>query len=91
MWKESASSKRKFPLKYRLTIRRYGIDAAMGRMEPNRQVGHEVGIVMEVTAHLMELASALAGSAAHFAIHYPVPEWHGLITALAFPVLAPPN
>jgi len=75
--------------KYKLLIRRYGIDAAMGRIEPDRHPGHEVGIVMEITADTMELASALAGSAAHFAIHYPVPEWHGLITSLAFPYSPP--
>ncbi len=75
--------------KHRLQIRRYGIDGAMGRIEPDRHPGHEVGVVMEVTADSMELAAALAKSAAHFAIHYPVPEWHGLITSLAFPYSPP--
>lgn len=75
--------------RYRLLIRRYGLDGAMGRLEPNRRPGHEVGIVIEITAESPELATALAKSAGHIAVHYPVPEWSGLITSLAFPYSPP--
>jgi hypothetical protein len=29
---------------------------------------------------------ALAKTFAHFALHYPIPEWRGLISGLAFPM-----
>jgi hypothetical protein len=68
-----------------LGVRRYGIDGAMGRLEQTRQVGHEVGLVLELTAPTQEEATAAAKAAAHVASHYPVPEWSGLTTTLAFP------
>lgn len=74
---------------YELHIRRYGLDAAMGRLEPNGTPGHEVGVVIEITAPSQELATALAKSASHIALHHPVPEWSGLITTLAFPYSPP--
>ena len=30
-------------------------------------------------------AKAIAKSFAHFALHFPIPEWNGLISGLAFP------
>jgi hypothetical protein len=69
----------------KILIRRYGINGAMGRLEPDRRAGHEVGIVIEITAASQELAIALTQSASHIALHYPVTEWNGLITGLAFP------
>jgi hypothetical protein len=69
----------------RLDLRVYGRDAVMGALETASGVGHEVGIVVQVTAETQELASALIRSAGHIAVHFPVPEWTGLITGLAFP------
>ena len=46
---------------------------------------HEICLIIEVTAPDQELAGQLADSAHHLALHFPVPEWHGLISALAFP------
>ena len=74
---------------YELHIRRYGLDGAMGKLEPDPSLGHEVGIVIEITAASQEMAAALAKSASHIALHYPVAEWSGLITALAFPYSPP--
>lgn len=74
---------------YRVFVRRYGIDGAMGRLEPTLVAGHEVAIVIEITAASQQLATALAKSAGHIALHYPVPEWSGLITGLAFPYSPP--
>ena len=68
-----------------LDLRVYGRDAVMGPLESVTSVGHEVGIVFQVTAKTQELASALMKSAGHIAVHFPVPEWTGLITGLAFP------
>jgi hypothetical protein len=69
----------------RLDLRVYGRNAVMGALETTTGVGHEVGIVVQVTAETQELASALIRSAGHIAVHFPVPEWTGLITGLAFP------
>ena len=68
-----------------LSVRRYGVDAAMGAMEPTPQPGHEVGLVFEATAPTQEEATALIKSAIHIVIHSPVPEWSGLITTMALP------
>jgi hypothetical protein len=68
-----------------LTFRRYGIDGVMGSLEPTPVRGHEVGIVIEVTAPSQDIADSIGKAAAHVAAHYAVPEYSGLITALAFP------
>jgi hypothetical protein len=38
-----------------------------------------------VTAPTQERATALMKSVSHIAVHYPVPEWTGLITSIAYP------
>lgn len=69
----------------RLDLRVYGRDAVMGSLETESGMPHEVGIVIQVTADTQDLASALIRSAGHIAVHFPVPDWTGLITGLAFP------
>jgi hypothetical protein len=71
--------------KYQLLFRVYGRDAVMGELEPNPVVGHEVGVVIEIVADTEDLTRSLASAAGHIAVHYPVPEWSGLITGLAYP------
>ncbi len=71
--------------RYTLYFRVYGRDGVMGRLEPQHHIGHEVGLVIEITADDQATASALAKSAGHLAVHYPIPEWNGLITSIAFP------
>jgi hypothetical protein len=74
---------------YHVGVRVYGRDGVMGRLEPlAREVGHEVGLFFTITAPDAEMADAIAKTFTHFAIHFPIPEWHGLISAIAFP-LAP--
>jgi hypothetical protein len=70
---------------YKLFIRVYGLNGTMGPLEPINTPAHEVCLVMEVTADSQELATDLADAVEHFALHYPVPEWHGLISGLAYP------
>ncbi|OGL59557.1 MAG: hypothetical protein A3I72_03435 [Candidatus Tectomicrobia bacterium RIFCSPLOWO2_02_FULL_70_19] len=71
---------------YRLFIRVFGRDAVMGPLEPRAgEIPHEAGLLFEVTAPAQETANALAATLAHFALHYPIPEWSGLISSLAFP------
>ncbi|MCG8334258.1 MAG: DUF1446 domain-containing protein [Proteobacteria bacterium] len=71
--------------KYRLFFRVYGKDAVMGSLESDKSVTNEVGIVLEVLADTEELVRTLVSVAAHICVHYPVPEWSGLITGLAYP------
>jgi len=71
--------------KVSVTFRRYGIDGVMGALEPTPQPAHEVGVIVEITAPTQEIADSIGKAAAHVAAHYAVPEYSGLITALAFP------
>jgi acyclic terpene utilization AtuA family protein len=71
---------------YTLYFRVYGRDGVMGPLEPEKEIrGHEVGLLIEVTAAAPELASAIAKSVSHLAAHHPIPQWSGLITGVAFP------
>ena len=72
---------------YDIHVRVYGRDGVMGRLEPlAHQVGHEVCLLFTVTAPDAESCDAIAKTFAHFALHYPIPEWGGLISGLAFPM-----
>jgi hypothetical protein len=74
------------PDDYRLVTRVFGRDAVMGPLEPrSKEVGHEVGIMFEITTSERGTARSLAQTFSHFAIHYPIPEWRGLITGFAYP------
>jgi hypothetical protein len=58
----------------------------MGEREPRPRVeGHEVMILWDVQADSQELAHSVAASLSHMAVHYPILEWHGLISGVAFP------
>jgi hypothetical protein len=71
---------------YRIATRVYGRDGVMGEPEPRPRVeGHEVMILWDVLADSQELAHSVAASLSHMAVHYPIPEWHGLISGVAFP------
>jgi hypothetical protein len=66
-------------------VRVFGKNATMGPLEPETRIGHEVGLLFQVTAGTQALATALMKSVSHIAVHYPVPEWTGLITSIAYP------
>lgn len=71
---------------YHLAIRIYGRNGTMGELEPVRETtAHELCLIIEATAPTQESASAIAGIVRHQALHLPIPEWSGLITALACP------
>lgn len=75
---------------YTLTTRVYGRDGCLGEREPCRDnVGHEVGVVVDVVAGTQESAGAVAALAWHTILHHPVPEWSGLVSNLAFPYSPP--
>jgi hypothetical protein len=75
------------PADYSIQARVYGRDGVMGKLEPLAgQMGHEVGILFTVTTQEPAATQAIAKTFAHFALHYPIPEWQGLISGLAFPM-----
>ena len=75
---------------YTIRIRVYGRDGVMGALEPlAHYMAHEVGLLISVTAADQATSRAIAKSFSHFALHYPIPEWRGLISGLAFPFTPP--
>jgi hypothetical protein len=74
------------PDDWRLDIRVYGKNGTMGALEPEKEsAAHELCLVLELTATSQETANALAQATRHQALHLPIPEWSGLITAMACP------
>lgn len=70
---------------FELVIREYGRRGVLGAREPQAEGAHEVLLAFEVTAEEATTAHAMANDVRHIALHHPIPEWHGLITALAHP------
>jgi hypothetical protein len=71
---------------YTIATRVYGRDGVMGKLEPTPRVGgHEVMLLWDVISGSQELSHSIATSLCHMAAHNPIPEWHGLITGVAFP------
>jgi phage FluMu protein gp41 len=71
---------------YVINIRIYGKNGTMGPLEPVKEIrSHELCLLIEVTAPSQEVASSIAGIVRHQGLHLPIPEWSGLITALACP------
>jgi hypothetical protein len=71
---------------YTIATRVYGRNGVMGQLEPNNRVeGHEVMILWDVISDSQELSHSIAVSLSHMAVHNPIPQWHGLISAVAFP------
>jgi phage FluMu protein gp41 len=74
------------PDQYVINIRIYGKNGTMGPLEPVKEIrSHELCLLIEVTAPTQDLASSIAGIVRHQGLHLPIPEWSGLITALACP------
>ncbi len=74
------------PKDYVVHMRIYGKNGTMGPLEPVKEIrSHELCIIIEVTAPTQDIASSIAGIVRHQGLHLPIPEWSGLITALACP------
>ena len=72
--------------RYHMNLRVYGRDGVMGAREPERgRIAHEVCLLLDFLADDQETAHTMAASGGHIALHHPVPEWHGLISGVAFP------
>jgi hypothetical protein len=75
------------PDDYDIHVRVYGRDGVMGKLEPKaHEVGHEIGLLFTITTPEEGATDAIAKTFAHFALHYPIPEWRGLISGIAFPM-----
>jgi hypothetical protein len=71
---------------YVVKVHVYGKNGTMGPLEPVKDASpHELCLLFEVTAPTQEVATSIASIARHQALHLPVAEWSGLITALAVP------
>lgn len=74
------------PDQYVVNMRIYGKNGTMGPLEPVKEIrSHELCLLIEVTAPSQQVASSIAGIVRHQGLHLPIPEWSGLITALACP------
>jgi Acyclic terpene utilisation family protein AtuA len=76
---------------YDISYRIYGRDAVMGLLEPLRdsQTAYEVGVLITITAPSQELANKIATLVSHVSAHLPVPEYHGIISSIAYPFSPP--
>jgi hypothetical protein len=70
--------------RYRLGFQVYGRNAVMGELEPNREPGHEVGIVCTTLAPTQAEATEMARLCRQPLLHAPIPEWKGAITGFAY-------
>jgi hypothetical protein len=72
--------------KWQLGLHVYGKNGTMGALESVKNISsHELCIIFELTAPSQAIANSLAGITRHQALHLPIPEWSGLITAIALP------
>ncbi len=73
------------PKKYSINFRVYGRNGTLGEMEPLSDLGHEVGLVIDVVASSQELAADICPVVSHTGLHHPIPEYNGLISNFAYP------
>jgi hypothetical protein len=74
------------PQDWLFNIRIYGKNGTMGPLEPVKETkAHELCLIFEATAPTQEIANTIGGITRHQALHLPIPEWSGLITAIACP------
>lgn len=78
------------PEQYALNWRVYGRDGTLGALEPEKEeLGHEIGLLIDVVAPTQELAAAILPIVCHTGLHYAIPEHAGLISNFAFPFSPP--
>ncbi len=74
----------------RLDISQYGRNAVMGELEPvPEEMPHEIWLLFTITAPDQTLANDVARFVTHAASHWPIPEWDGFISGIAFPFSPP--
>ncbi len=72
-------------LSYTINFLNYGKDGVMGSLEPEKQAGHELGVVFEVLAASQDLADALCASVRSTFMHYGYEGRKATAGNLAFP------
>ncbi|MCU1480971.1 MAG: hypothetical protein JWQ19_1757 [Subtercola sp.] len=73
------------PAPYSIVYRVYGRDAVIPRAGSRLPSdASEVGLLVTVTADSQKIASTVASQAAFTLLHLRVPEWHGLVSNLAY-------
>lgn len=78
------------PADYDIDYRLYGRDGVMGAREPLRsKPGHEVGVLITITAPTQAYATKIASFVAHVSAHLPVSAYEGLISSIAYPFSPP--
>ena len=70
---------------YQLLFHLYGKNAVMGPLEPHREPGHELGIVIEAVAGTQELANTICAFARSTMLHHGYPGRISTAGNLAFP------
>ena len=70
---------------YRLALHVYGRDGVMRKLEPRREVAHEVGLVIEAVAGEQALARSIAHNLAGTLLHLDYPGQYNNAGNLAFP------
>ena len=78
---------------YALDLRVYGRDGTLGHIETASETSadaKELAMLFSVVAKSQERSRDIAAIAWHTALHYPIPEWSGLVSNLAFP-FSPPH
>lgn len=69
---------------YSLFFHRYGVDGVMGEWEPQRQLPHEVGVVVEAIAPTLEVAEAVCMTATRQMFYARLPDVKGTAGSVAF-------
>jgi hypothetical protein len=78
------------PQDYTLQFRVYGANGTMGQLEPTPEFeGHEAGLIMDVVASSQALAADILPIVWHTGLHYPIPEYEGLVSNFSFPFSPP--
>jgi Acyclic terpene utilisation family protein AtuA len=73
------------PKDYSINFRVYGRNGTLAELEPIGDIGHEVGLVIDVVANSQELAADICPIASHTGLHHPIPEYSGLVSNFAYP------
>jgi hypothetical protein len=69
-----------------LQYRVYGRNAVSPGQAVPEDVPSELAVLLLVIGPTQEIASSVAYQAGHTMLHFPVPQWQGLVSNLAFPV-----
>jgi hypothetical protein len=73
------------PTDYSVLFRRYGIDAVMGKLEPDKTLPHEVGLLIDVVGRTPQIAEAVCAMARSLMLHWGYPGRKATSGNLAMP------